>query len=66
MKFPFFATTALLSIVCFVLMLKSFDYGKAWAIALSVVGVLTFGILTIVSLQYQMRKHEEERGSAHH
>jgi hypothetical protein len=64
MKFPFFATTVLLTIVCFMMMIKSFDYGKGWAIALSVVGILTFGILSIIALLYQMRQHQGEKG--HH
>lgn len=64
MKFPFFATTVLLTIVCFMLMIKSIDYGKGWAIALSITGLLTFGILSIVALLYQMRQHEGGKG--HH
>lgn len=64
MKFPFFATTVVLTILCFMLMLKSFDYGQAWAIALSIVGMLTFGILSIISLLYQMRQHDNNNG--HH
>lgn len=66
MKFPFFAVTILITIFCFMMMIKSFDYGKAWAIALSVVGVLTFGILSIIALLYQMRQHEQAKGGADH
>ncbi len=58
MKFPFFAITILITILCFMMMIKSFDYGQGWAIALSLVGVLTFSILSIIALLYQMRKHE--------
>ncbi len=64
MKFPFFATTILITILCFMLFIKSLDYGKAWAIALSVTGILTFGILSLISLLYQMRQHEGDKG--HH
>jgi hypothetical protein len=46
------------------LLIKSFDYGKAWAIALSAVGLLTFAILSLISLLYQMRQHEGDKG--HH
>jgi hypothetical protein len=65
MKFPFFAVTVLLTIVCFMLLIKSFDYGKAWATALAVLGVLTFGILSIVALLYQLRQHEAAKGDRH-
>jgi hypothetical protein len=64
MKFPFFISPILLTILCFMLFIKSLDYGKGWAIALSVVGMLTFGILSIIALLYQMRQHEGENG--HH
>jgi hypothetical protein len=64
MKFPFFATTILITILCFMLFIKSLDYGKGWAIALSVTGMLTFGILSLISLLYQMRQHEGDKG--HH
>lgn len=64
MKFPFFATTVLLTIVCFMMLIKAIDYGQAWALALSVVGLLTFAVLSIVSLLYQMRQHEGDKG--HH
>jgi hypothetical protein len=64
MKFPFFVSAVLLTILCFMLLIKSFDYGQAWAIALSVVGLLTFGILSLIALLYQMRKHEGDNG--HH
>ena len=66
MKFPFFATTVLLTIVCFMMFIKSLDYGKAWAIALSVVGMLTFGILSLIAILYQMRKHEGTGHGSHH
>jgi uncharacterized membrane protein len=65
MKFPFFAITVLLTIFCFMMMIKSFDYGQGWAIALSVVGVLTFAVLSIISLLYQMRQHETMGGHQH-
>lgn len=64
MKFPYFVTTIILTIISFMMLIKSFDYGKGWAIALSVVSLLTFGILSIVALLYQMRQHEGEKG--HH
>jgi ABC-type thiamin/hydroxymethylpyrimidine transport system permease subunit len=64
MKFPFFAITTLLSIFCTMMLLKSFDYGKAWATALAAVFLGTFVILTIVSIYYQIRKGEEASG--HH
>jgi hypothetical protein len=64
MKFPFFATTILITILCFMLFIKSLDYGKGWAVALSVTGMLTFGILSLISLLYQMRQHEGDKG--HH
>jgi hypothetical protein len=65
MKFPFFAITILITIFCVMMMFKSFDYGKGWAIALSVVGVLTFGILSLLALLYQMRQHEDQKGGGH-
>jgi hypothetical protein len=40
------------------LLLKSFDYGHAWAIVLAAVFFLLFAILTIIALQYQMRQHD--------
>jgi hypothetical protein len=64
MKIPFFVSTVLLTILCFMFLIKSFDYGKGWAIALSVVGLLTFGILSIIALLHQMRQHEGDKG--HH
>lgn len=67
MKFPFFAITVLITILCFILFVKSIDYGRGWAIALSVVGLLTFFILSILALQYQLRQHENLKGqSSHH
>jgi hypothetical protein len=42
--------------------IKALDYGQAWAIVLSIVGMLTFAILSIVSLMYQMRQHEGDKG----
>lgn len=66
MKFPFFATTILLTIFCFMMMIKSFDYGQGWAIALSVIGVLTFAILSIVALFYHLRQHENSGEGGHH
>jgi cell division protein FtsW (lipid II flippase) len=66
MKFPFFATTTLIAIFCAMLLLKSFDYGKAWAIVLAAVGLLLFTVLTIIALQYQMRQHDDNQdGEAH-
>ncbi len=64
MKFPFFATAILITILCFMLFIKSLDYGQAWAIVLSILGMLTFGILSLLSLLYQMRQHEGDKG--HH
>jgi len=66
MKFPFFAITILITIFCFMMLIKSFDYGKGWAIALAATGLLTFAILSIIALLYQMRKHESMRGEDHH
>jgi hypothetical protein len=62
MKFPFFAITTLISIFCTMMLLKSFDYGKAWATALAAVMLATFVILTIVSVVYQIRQGEEAGG----
>jgi cell division protein FtsW (lipid II flippase) len=64
MKIPFFVSAVLLTILCFMMFIKALDYGAGWAIALSVVGLLTFAILSIVSLLYQMRQHEGDKG--HH
>ena len=64
MKFPFFATTILISIFCAMMLIKSFDYGKAWAIVLAAVCLGVFSVLSIVALLYQMRQHDEQRG--HH
>lgn len=67
MRFPFFATTTLLSIFFAMLLLKTFDYGQGWAIALAAVGLLLFSVLTIISLQYQMRQHDDNHdGHAAH
>lgn len=65
MRFPFFATTTLLSIFFAMLLLKSFDYGHGWATALAAVGLGLFSVLTILSLQYQMRQHDN-RDAGHH
>lgn len=62
MKIPYFAITALISIFCVMVLLKTFDYGQAWAIALAAVMLLTFSILTIVAIFYQIRKGEETQG----
>jgi Na+/melibiose symporter-like transporter len=64
MKFPFFATAILITIVCFMMFIKSLDSGQAWAVALSIIGLLTFGILSLIALLHQMRQHEGEKG--HH
>jgi ABC-type thiamin/hydroxymethylpyrimidine transport system permease subunit len=66
MRFPFFAITVLLSIFCAMLLLKSFDYGQAWATALAVVGLLLFFVLSIISIFYEIRLGEEAKGDAHH
>ncbi|HSC53887.1 MAG TPA: hypothetical protein VLC98_09715 [Phnomibacter sp.] len=66
MKFPFFAITILITIFCFMMFIKSIDYGKGWAIALSVTGMATFAVLSIIALLYQMRKHESLKGEDHH
>jgi uncharacterized membrane protein len=65
MRFPFFATTTLLSIFCAMLLLKSFDYGHAWATALAAVFLLLFFILTVISLQYQLRQHDNDAHDDH-
>ena len=62
MKIPFFAITALISIFCVMVLLKTFDYGKGWAIALAAVMLLTFAILTIIAIFYQIRKGEVTEG----
>lgn len=62
MKFPFFITPILLTILCFMFFIKALDSHQAWAIILSIVGMLTFGILSIIALLYQMRQHEGENG----
>ena len=59
MRFPFFATTTLLSILFAMLLLKSFDYGRGWAVALAATGLLLFARLTILALQFQMREHDD-------
>lgn len=66
MKFPFFAITVLISIFCAMLLLKSFDYGQAWATALAAVGLLTFFILSIICIFYEIRLGEEAKGHDHH
>lgn len=63
MKFPFFAVTILITLFCFMLFIKSLDYGAGWAIALSVTGLLTFAILSIVALLFQLRQHEASKGA---
>ena len=65
MRFPFFATTTLLSIFCAMLLLKSFDYGRGWAIVLAAVGLLLFSVLTILALQFQMRQHDDTHTESH-
>lgn len=66
MKFPFFATSILITIFSAMMFIKALDYGKGWAIALAVVNLLTFAILSIVALMYQMRKHEQMNSGGHH
>ncbi len=66
MKFPFFATTILITILCFMMLIKSIDYGQGWAVALSVVGLLTFAVLSIISIFYELRKHESLKGDHGH
>ena len=65
MRFPFFATTTLLSILFAMLLLKSFDYGKGWAVALAAIGFLLFAVLTILALQFQMREHDDSGAGDH-
>lgn len=65
MKFPFFATTTLISIFFAMVLLKTFDYGKAWAIVLAAIGLLLFFVLTILALQYQMRQHDDNQNGGH-
>ena len=66
MKFPFFATTILITILCFMMLIKSIDYGQGWAVALSIVGLLTFAVLSIISIFYELRKHESLKGDHGH
>lgn len=66
MKFPFFAITILITIFMVMLLLKSFDYGQGWAIALAAIGVLMFAILSIIALMYQMRKTNAQKGDDGH
>jgi hypothetical protein len=47
------------------LLIKSFDYGQAWAIVLAAIGVLLFSVLTILALQYQMRQHDDNQNGDH-
>jgi hypothetical protein len=65
MRFPFFATTTLLSILFAMLLLKSFDYGRGWAIVLAAIGFLLFAVLTILALQFQMREHDDTGAGDH-
>jgi hypothetical protein len=65
MRFPFFATTTLLSIFFAMLLLKSFDYGRGWAIVLAALGFLLFAVLTILALQFQMREHDDTGAGDH-
>ena len=65
MRFPFFATTTLLSILFAMLLLKSFDYGRGWAIVLAAIGFLLFAVLTILALQFQMREHDDSGAGDH-
>jgi hypothetical protein len=65
MRFPFFATTTLLSILFAMLLLKSFDYGRGWAIFLAAIGLLLFAVLTILALQFQMREHDDTGAGDH-
>jgi len=65
MRFPFFATTTLLSILFAMLLLKSFDYGRGWAVALAAIGLLLFAVLTILALQFQMRDHDDSGTGDH-
>jgi hypothetical protein len=65
MRFPFFATTTLLSILFAMLLLKSFDYGRGWAVVLAAIGFLLFAVLTILALQFQMREHDDTGAGDH-
>lgn len=62
MKIPFFVAPILLTILCFMMFIKALDSHQAWAVILSVVGLLTFAILSIIALLYQMRQHEGDNG----
>ena len=65
MKVPFFAVTIILAIFFAMLLIKSFDYGHGWATALAAVGLLTFFILSVIALMYQMRKHDNAQHADH-
>lgn len=65
MKVPFFAITVILAIFCGMLLIKSFDYGHAWATALAIVGLLTFFVLSVIAVMYQLRKHENKNHADH-
>ena len=65
MRFPFFATTTLLSILFAMLLIKSFDYGRGWAVVLAAIGLLLFAVLTILALQFQMREHDDTGAGDH-
>ena len=65
MRFPFFATTTLLSILFAMLLIKSFDYGRGWAVVLAGIGLLLFAVLTILALQFQMREHDDTGAGDH-
>jgi len=61
MKIPYFVAPILLTIFCFMMFIKAIDIHQVWAIVLSVVGILTFAILSIVALFYQLRQHGDNK-----
>ncbi|MDA3614866.1 hypothetical protein [Polluticaenibacter yanchengensis] len=65
MRIPYFVVTILLAILSVILMFKSFDYGHGWAIALAILSVLLFGILSVIAVSYEI-KQGEAKDAAHH
>jgi len=65
MRIPYFVVTILLAILSIILMFKSFDYGQGWAIALAILGVVLFGILSILAVNYEI-KNGIAKDEAHH
>ena len=65
MRIPYFVVTILLTILSIILMFKSFDYGQGWAIALAILSVLLFGVLSVIAVVYEINLGEAKE-AAHH